>query len=135
NGATSHSNSDQLTHVKLHFLPPHTTPYLQPYAINAKKEIPQPNFLDAISCWRKTEIVLSSEWSQLSWNMLSNEETGVRTRLNSVNIDDTLEIEEVVLDEMAIIEEILPQPDSNSNDDEQQEPIKFVKDQDLSQLQ
>ncbi|CAG8806824.1 3894_t:CDS:1, partial [Cetraspora pellucida] len=76
-----------------------------------------------------------------------------------IRIDDTLEIEEVVLDEAAILEEIHPQSDSNSSNDEdnvkiekishsvaleqcklliqyveQQEPIKFVTDQDLPQL-
>ncbi|CAG8688632.1 5136_t:CDS:2, partial [Scutellospora calospora] len=46
-GATSHSNCE-LTNVKLHFLPPNTTPYLQPYAINCGQEIPKINLLSTI---------------------------------------------------------------------------------------
>ncbi|CAG8817727.1 123_t:CDS:1, partial [Cetraspora pellucida] len=81
------------------------------------------------------------------------------TANNYIRIDDTLEIEKVVLDKAAILEEIHPQSDSNSSNDEdnveiekishsvalkqcklliqyieQQEPIKFVTNQDLPQL-
>ncbi|CAG8743602.1 13318_t:CDS:1, partial [Racocetra fulgida] len=78
---------------------------------------------------------------------------------NYIRIDNALKIEEVVLDEAAIIEEVLHKSNSNSSDKEsdveikiiphsvaleqcslliqyveQQEPEKFVKDQDLPQL-
>ncbi|CAG8626238.1 4621_t:CDS:2, partial [Scutellospora calospora] len=108
-----------------------------------------------INCWRKTEIVLSNKWSNLNWNVMRNEEADNESNI----IDDDLEIEEIVLDEAAIIEEVLYQSDSSNSDEEsdveiekilhsvaleqcssliqyveQQEPEKFVKDQDLPQL-
>ncbi|CAG8774805.1 16946_t:CDS:2, partial [Gigaspora rosea] len=91
-----------------------------------------------INCWKKTQIVPSSEWSRSNWN-----------------VEDI----EAILDEAAILEEIFPQSDSDSSSNEsvieiekishsvaleqcrllmqyveQQDPIKFVEGQDLTQL-
>ncbi|CAG8495873.1 6007_t:CDS:2 [Scutellospora calospora] len=242
-GATSYSNCE-LTYVKLHFLLPNTTPYLQPCdagiiysfkshyhklflqnainAINSNKKIPHISLLNTIrfiteawdsvtsqtiiNCWKKTEIVPSNKWNHLSWNTMNNEfevESEVRAEVEAeveaeieaeievkieaeieakiavenlifeipsdymnvmsandyIRIDNTLETEEIVLDEAAIIEEVLHKSDSSSSDEEsnveiekiphsvaleqcslliqyveQQEPVKFVKNQDLPQL-
>ncbi|CAG8697646.1 14233_t:CDS:1, partial [Cetraspora pellucida] len=43
-----------------------------------------------------------------------------------IRTDDNLEIEEVVLDEVAILEEILPQSDSNSSSDESDVEIEKI---------
>ncbi|CAG8755471.1 17669_t:CDS:1, partial [Gigaspora rosea] len=81
------------------------------------------------------------------------------TTSDYIHVDDNLETEEVVLNEIDILQEILPHSDSNSSNDEndieiekishsvaleqcklliqyveQQELVKFVKDQDLPQL-
>ncbi|CAG8554780.1 6010_t:CDS:2 [Racocetra fulgida] len=90
---------------------------------------------------------------------ISSDYMNVMSANNYIRIDDTLETEEVVLDKSTIIEEVLYKSDfSSSNEEsdveikeiphsvvleqcslliqylEQQEPVKFVKDQDLSQL-
>ncbi|CAG8558343.1 15118_t:CDS:2 [Gigaspora margarita] len=71
---------------------------------------------------------------------------------NYIRVDNNLEIEEIVLDEATILKEILPYDESDVEIEkisysvalvhytlliqyvEQQEPVKFVKDQDLPQL-
>src|SRR5437763_7375489 len=75
-----------------------------------------------INCWRKTEIVPVDEWAWPSSDVHSEENVGLRidieeliTSISSLNIpvmtaeeyiriDDSLGIEEVILDEEAIVE-------------------------------
>ncbi|CAG8579149.1 9916_t:CDS:2, partial [Gigaspora rosea] len=105
--------NDEYTHVKIYILLPLTTLYLQPYnariinlfksyyqklflqnivdAINAEQEIPHINILEAISAI---------------------------TANNYIRINDSLEIEDVILDKVAMLEEILSHSNSNSSSDE-----------------
>ena len=130
-----------------------------------------------INCWQKTEIVPVDEWAWPSSDVHSKENVGLKidieeliTSISSLNtpvmtaeeyirIDDSLGIEEVILDEEAIVEEILQKSDpDDSNEDseievekiphsitfeqcklllqytEQQDPIKFVEEPDLLTL-
>jgi DDE superfamily endonuclease/Tc5 transposase DNA-binding domain/CENP-B N-terminal DNA-binding domain len=213
--APSHIVGEELEHVKVHFLPPNTTPYLQPCdagiinsfkahyrklylqnileAIDAGNETPRLNIKEAIdfsveawrnvtlqtiiNCWRKTEIVPLIEWSWPNSDIQHIEENpipeaDIQQLISSipanimqvmmahdyVHLDDTIETEEITVDEEAIIEEILRVSDPDSNEDseveiekiphsvaleqckslllyvEQQDPEKFVEEQDLVRL-
>ncbi|CAG8684238.1 16415_t:CDS:2, partial [Racocetra fulgida] len=140
-GATSHSNNDKLTHVKLHFLLPHTTPYLQPcdariiHSFKAHyRKLYLQSIIDAINANKEISPLIS--WTQLGnmqiknqliKNLISEIQSNymrVMTVNDYIRVDDTLKIEEVVLDEDAIIKEILPQSNPNSDDNESDIEIK-----------
>ncbi|CAG8487872.1 11867_t:CDS:2, partial [Gigaspora margarita] len=124
-------------------------------AINTEKEMPCLNILEAIR-------FITEAWDSVTQEQLliaGKNPKSAMTANDYIQIDDSLEIEEVILDEAAILEEILPQFNSDSSSDksvieiekishsvtleqcrllmqyvEQQDPIKFVEGQDLPQL-
>ncbi|CAG8699881.1 1869_t:CDS:2, partial [Scutellospora calospora] len=117
-------------------------------ALNNEEEMPKLNILDAIK-------FITEAWDNLILE-IPYHLMRVMTANDYIEADNNLETEEVTIDEAAIIEEICHQSDfSNSDEDsdveiekishsvaleqckslilyvEQQDPTKFVKDQDL----